>query len=388
MYSWKSSITRRQPQQEEWEYAAIADSEEYSIHSASFHRSEDYEFQSVANSEESISDTIGSDDEGDDESESDAASLESSSKPYSSSRPQQPQTPSLLNRALSFFYKKRVTFDRFATQVHEIPNTEHLTHEQFESMYYQRHELKRLRAERSRIVGLMNKGILNAEDDDMCCGLETEEDSYLRAKISEESVRRVVVQQARLWDEEDVDDKASSSSSSHQSISDVYFDSSFASHLEAHDRALQLERSIQGYATPSRWNSRRTEGPPALPRLGLGHPSTSVSSVESLEEDDDDEGEHVFDSVTSQYRVQAVESTSEQKDQQQQQQQQRQEAPKLPIRRYSYSPGAHTRVGEKKKLTSLSDSVSPLDTATLPPKLPIRRYPSTNSIDSRLSIRI
>jgi hypothetical protein len=382
MYSWQSSIARRQPQQEEWEYAAIAHSEEYSIHSASFHRSEEYEFQSVANCEESISDTIGSVD-GDDESESDCASFESSSKPYTS-RPQQPQTPSLLNRALSFFYKKRVTFDRFATQVHEIPNTEYLTHEQFESMYYQRHELKRLRAERSRIVGLMNQGILNAEDDDMCCGLETEEDSYLRAKISEESVRRVVVQQARLWDDEDVDDKASSSC--HQSISDVYFDSSFASHLEAHDRALQLERSIQGYATPSRWNSRRTEGPPALPRLGLGHPSTSVSSVESLEEDD--EMEHDLDSATTQYRVEAVEPTSEQEDQLQQQQQQRKEAPKLPIRRYSYTPGVHTRVVEKKKLTSLSDSVSPLDTATLPPKLPIRRYPSTNSIDSRLSIRI
>ena len=171
---------------------------------------------------------------------------------------------------------KSVSFDHRQNEIHEIPSTGDFSKQQCSAIWYQRDELKRVRRENQRLVKLLDQGILFVDDDDMCYGLETEEDSQLRQRISESSVRNVCVEQEqcindeeyedenddKIAKDEDADTAKSSSSSREERLSTVYFESSFACQLEAHQRALQLERDIQDYVCPApkcRWGADEGE---------------------------------------------------------------------------------------------------------------------------------
>ena len=247
----------------EWQYALIASNDEYcnAIQSESCHSAEyssvasdesidGYDDQSIASS---LDQSIPSDDgyDNDDGVETDY----------------DPTTKSLFERAISYFYDKKGTNVTFARhdRIRDIPNRHSLDES---NIWYGREELKQIRQEKRRLVDLMDKGVLT-DDDDMCYGLETGEDSVLRERISVESVRNVCVEQEKLWEsEKGLDEEA---------LSEVYFETSFASHLEAHQRALQLEKDVQDYVVPGRWapgssfsphNSRSELELPPQPRFG------------------------------------------------------------------------------------------------------------------------
>lgn len=155
-----------------------------------------------------------------------------------------------------------VSFDQRYNEIYHIPNKHDLSKQDRKLIWYQQDELKRVRKENQRLVKLMDQAILFVDDDDMCYGLETDEDSRLRQRISESSVRRVCVEQEQCLDDDYEGEDSSPDTQSNnpdksmeERLSTVYFESSFACQLEAHQRALQLERDIQEYVCPKsgRW---------------------------------------------------------------------------------------------------------------------------------------
>ena len=249
MNRWRSA---KREEQDEWQYALIASNDEY-CNALESEPGNSVEYLSVASDESIISEDaslVSSEDQSiatlDDGGETDY----------------DPTTRSLFERALSFFYDKKgtnVTFDRH-DRIRTIPSREDLDEKE---IWYGRDELKQLRKEKRRLVDLMDEGVLCA-DDDMCYGLETAADSVLRERISLESVRNVCHEQERLWEsEKGLDEEA---------LSEAYFETSFASRLEAHQRALQLEKDVQDYVSPGRWASSSSSFSPHNSRSELELP--------------------------------------------------------------------------------------------------------------------
>ena len=156
-------------------------------------------------------------------------------------------TLSFFERSLLLFGSSgRVHFSESANTIREIETLDEYSEEEFEASFYCKYDFNRLENERNEAATKMEKGILAPEDDDFDCCLESSADKRLRRKLYSESVAAVMAEQEAQWTEEVTDEKK---------LAEAYREFSFASHLDAHERALDLENGIQDYGYPGRWSS-------------------------------------------------------------------------------------------------------------------------------------
>ena len=132
---------------------------------------------------------------------------------------------------------------------YKIENLDSYTKRERDACFYGKAEYRRMRVNRNLAEKQLGKGKPLEEDEDVAIGLETSRDSELRAICSVQSVRSVLIEQEiQKWETQ---------GNPEQAISDVYFHTSFASRLDARERALRLESSIM----PGRWlPESRSEG--------------------------------------------------------------------------------------------------------------------------------
>jgi hypothetical protein len=136
--------------------------------------------------------------------------------------------------------EKQVRFRERSNRVHEVRHLDDYTDEEVDAYWYGRDEYDTMKRNRKRAEKKLREG----DDEEYSCGLETDTDAALRISTSKESIRSVLLEQERKW-EEDHDDP---------NIATVFFlNTSFAAHLDARERARGLEATIKSFVSSGRW---------------------------------------------------------------------------------------------------------------------------------------
>ena len=177
--------------------------------------------------------------------------------------------------------KKRVHFSERYNVRKEILRLDDYSEEEFHASFYDSDDYDRMRNERNAAMIRIEKGeLLSAnEEDDLACCLASKHDTNLRRKLSEESIIAVLLEQELQWIDNVRDEEY---------LAEVLFEFSLASHLEAHQRALELESTIQPYVCPGRWSpairksSRKTPKPKDYRPLVLPNQPVREASFRSL----------------------------------------------------------------------------------------------------------